>query len=618
MADSTHTLELELRTKDFASANLKRVGEEGKKAGEQIKGGMSSASGGVESFSKTFLSLDPSFKKVATAGLGAMSSINAAITTASASSENLGRAALGSATSIVAGFASGGPVGGALAAAAAGIGLLVNLFNDVDEASQKAAASAVAAAEGTARGAEAALGSMQERLARLKEETQTMLGVGPSEQQKELARIERERVRTLGEIDDKIAQAQRRYEDINKNLRENKDLTVEQRNAERVAQEQYRETIRVLREQRVLVEEIAKAGVAKANAAAAKAAEDAAAATRKQGEAQDKVLKASREALEAEARRLGLSREQLEILDLQAKYLEAVRLGSKEAAEAFKAQILALKEKQQVQQATDKASESSLDRQLDKTRKIRDEAKQAGDDRGRAKAGRAPAPAAAAAAAEGLAIEPELGLADARQARRDALRAMKRRRAAGARTAFVGGRIPGMRSGRRRGGLGAFSGLFTPEPMGIGEPLPSPDDPIPPMPLGGPLPAGAGAGAGLPGGAAGGAAGGVAPRAPGAITPSAQAATAALQAQTAALKEVASEIDAMKKAADEGKGAADEASTSSSSAADALKATAESLSGVADSMAAAATSARDLGTTVSRLQADVTRLKEAVNLRGGN
>lgn len=637
MADTTHTLELEVRTKDFASANLKRVGEEGKKAGDQIKEGMSSASGGLRGFTDNWLKLDPDFKKVASAGIGAMSSINAAIATASASSEDLGKAVLGASTSIVAGFASGGPVGGALAAAAAGVGILVNLFGDVDDAASKAASGVAKSARAMADSTNKAIEASRASLAGAEAEESALYGPTFSARTTELKKIEEERKRRTSELLGEIGKEEAKQREIVKLLeskaklsaearRENELELVASRERARQARLALDDTQKAARIRRENVDERERQAVAAADRARADAESKRAAAA-------DKVRRSQAEALRDEARRLGLSREQLQILELQQKYMDAARLGEKEAAEAFRKQIQALKEAQGIQAETGKTVETHLDRSIQKTEKLADAAgkaakalgaagkapKEAREPQARPEKG-APEARGEAAGADGEPdLFPEGSLASARQRRRDLLRLRKRQRAAGARNAFVGGRIPGMRSGRRPGGLGAFSGLFTPRPGGGAEAgdLMGPDEAgslgvgglqgvgMDGLPVPAPAPAAVGPGGGPP-------------KSPGAITPSANAAAAALEAQTSALKQVAEQIDAMKKSADEGKAAAEGAKTGSDAAASSLQDVAAGLSAVADNMAAAASSAQGLSTTVNQLKADVQRLKDAVNLRGGN
>lgn len=137
MADSKHTLEIEVKTADFASQSLENIGEEGVEAQESIDKATNKTTDSLEDQKSSMIELGDTGKKFAAIAGSAMASVGAGVSLATANMDSLAGSAAAAAGSIAAGFAAGGPVGGALAIAAAGVGALIFAFRQADEASEQ-------------------------------------------------------------------------------------------------------------------------------------------------------------------------------------------------------------------------------------------------------------------------------------------------------------------------------------------------------------------------------------------------------------------------------------------------------------------------------------------------
>ena len=502
MADSTHTLEIELRTKDFATESMKRVGEAGKQAGEQVTKSMGGADTTTRTFAERWLKLDGDFTRVARVGVGAISSINAGIATANATSDNFGKTILSAGASIASGFASGGPVGGALAATSAAIGLIVNQFDSAGEAARKLAqdmntemAPAIQRLTGSNADAISKIMALQKQYRREAEINGRVLA-GES-RNRVVEEMEYEAiVRDLNQALRDRETAAYRAEEAVKRSRTAGLPGKEEYEQFRLAGEavdQAREALRVAEQMRTerggqlaLAEQLARVEAEARNMLQEqerlKTHQQAIDWQRKQASAAmtDELVRQANEMLRLNS----LTEDQLKV-DKLVTVEEQLRLrGRKDLADALRRMIDdQLRELQQARDLT--AEEKERKKELEDYRDIMagnakemgffaegakqakehlkgaaslDLAKPIRDAAGELKklqGGRAPGRGGARFDEEGNFLG--LGLAEARQERRDALRSRKRRRAEAGRMGFGLGETSGMRTGRRAGGLGAFS-----------------------------------------------------------------------------------------------------------------------------------------------------------------
>lgn len=164
MADVKKTLEIEAVYDDLASAGIDKtaqkiesVGQKTKKAGEQ------GASGWDKFNAKALTSSDRMAKISGVAGTS-FAAVGASMSLATAKADQMGMAAAGAAGSIAAGFGSGGPVGGAVAIAAAGLGLVVNIFSRMGDEAKEAADKATKAMQNLAASVRAVRDAQRQRL----------------------------------------------------------------------------------------------------------------------------------------------------------------------------------------------------------------------------------------------------------------------------------------------------------------------------------------------------------------------------------------------------------------------------------------------------------------------
>lgn len=653
MAESTQTLEIEVRTKDFATANLQRVADAGEAAGRQIRKGTEEANTGLKSFTDRWLKLDGDFKRVASVGISAMSSINAGIATANATGENMGRTLLSAGASIAAGFAAGGPVGGALAVTSSAIGLIVSKFGEAEREAKKLGdeiynnlAPAINKAMGSGA---AAIGRVIDQSAAMARQIEIDERVAQGADRARVTR-ELEYRDTVKAVTAALAERQ------TAEYRANELLMAAQRQGRDTTREE--EQVRLAQAARMEAERAVKAieAMDSARGRANKAAEEAAAHeefNRKTIEEQN-ALKSHQQALDwarkqasaqmtdelvrqaNEMVRLSrLSEDELKV-DKLVTMEEQLRLrGRTELADALKKMVSdQLHELQQARDLTAeekrrKAELQAYEALMEENAKnmgfFANEAKKAKDHLKDAAGTNLAAPIRAAAdelkkiqttrgPGRGGATFDEagrfqgLGLAEARQERRDALRSMKRRRAEAGRMGFGLGETAGVRVGRRAGGLGAFSGLEGElTDMGVAE-QPAPFPSIAKRLAAKPKPfVRPGAGISLPIVGGGAVLPGMEPIGPELIDKT----TGNLKSMADQQKVLAEALKRQADASEGTKAGADEAAAAAGEAADAMRGTTEAMGGVVVKL-------KDLAEEVWSHKREIERLKEAANLRGGN
>lgn len=137
MAD--RTLEIVAQIRDMASSHLRRIGAEGKAAGDSVRRGLGSGAAGSEVLGASVLKAGAQFQGLRKLAGGAMAGIGAGMAAASAGTESMGQAVLRVGTSLATGFAAGGPVGLALAGAGVLIGQIVGSSQKAEEQARKVA-----------------------------------------------------------------------------------------------------------------------------------------------------------------------------------------------------------------------------------------------------------------------------------------------------------------------------------------------------------------------------------------------------------------------------------------------------------------------------------------------
>lgn len=651
MADSTHTLELEIRTKDFASDSLKRVGDAGKEAGSSVSEGLKGANDQVKSFGDRWLKLDDGFKTVAKAGVGALNAVNLGIQTANASSENMGQTMLSTASGIAMGFAAGGPVGGALAATAAAVGLIVNAFDDAEEAAKNAAREIKFGAKEidpllkSGDDSIKKILQMREAQKRNMDITTRMLNKGESREmaayEVDLAKAAAQATAAYG---DRIDAEKKAWDLYYKLKGEVGPYTAEAEAARLMAERageatgEAQKTMKALDELRAarsgelqILELLAarESDIAKtrkdkeANEARARAIAEENKQLQDQAKEMLRIAKLSEDQLavdkfatmEARLRQSGakeLADEMRALIDQRLKDLQVARDLTAEEKKR-KEELLAYKA--MVEEAgkdlgffADKAKEAKEHIKSAASTNLAAPIKEAGQEMKKLLDQQVKGRGGARFDEEGNFLG--LGLAEARQERRDALRSMKRRRAERGRMGTSLAGSVNIRSGRRAGGLGGFSAWQGGGgDMGVSENAPSALDsgitvsldeaPVSDVNL--------------------------TRRATKKKLPILDVPMPADFGLSKALTGLASGTEAMSGAAKEGAQAAETAKTNTDTAATETGRMASALEGMSSgiqelsgAMASAATAVGNMATVVNKVVADVQRLKEAANLRGGN
>lgn len=656
MADSTHTLEIELRTKDFATASLKRVGEAGKEAGDEVAKGVQSADASTKSFGQRWLKLDGDFKSVAKVGVMSMNAISAGITTANADSENMGRSLLSAATNIASGFATGGPVGGALAATAAAVGLIANQFGQADREAKTLAMSidkemapaiqrlmgagagpverAIAESRRAAREMQANRraieGEDKAKVLRELELKDAILEVNQALEERRAALTGAQEAVTRAQLtggDVEAAQAQltlaeaavkraedarRAAEDLRKIEGDRVSLAEQYARIEQQAKDMQQEQLALAAQQKALDASRKQAANAVLEDLVRQANEIV--RTSKLTEDQLKVDKLVQMSEQLRLRGYSDLAKEIEKI-IRGEWMQIMQKKNLNEAEAQR--------KKYLEDATDAIEKSNKELGFfaDQAKKAdqhlksaastnlaapikaaTDELKNANAEMLRAAKARAPGRGGAQFDEEGNFVG--LGLAEARQERRAALRTRKRRRAEAGRMGVPIGASVNLRSGRRAGGLGAFSAWQGGGgDMGVSEQPPpqemvqvsleSLEDPFLQQ-----LRAKKKATAGLV-------------QAPGADL-------SVLQGQTEAARKMAEQAKVMGEESKKTAQATDEAKVATTDAAQAAQATADAMRGVGENLGSVTVALKDLQESANETKRQVERLLEAARLRGGN
>lgn len=137
MAD--RTLEIVAQIRDMASSHLRRIGAEGKAAGDSVRKGLAGGAQGSEVLGQSVLKMGSQFQGLRKLAGGALAGVGAGMAAASAGAESMGQAVLRVGTSLATGFAAGGPVGLALAGAGVLIGEIVGSSQKAEEQARKVA-----------------------------------------------------------------------------------------------------------------------------------------------------------------------------------------------------------------------------------------------------------------------------------------------------------------------------------------------------------------------------------------------------------------------------------------------------------------------------------------------
>lgn len=554
---------------------------------------------------------------------------------------------LSAGTSILSGFASGGPVGGAIAATSAAVGLLVNAFGEAGKAAEDAANRATEnwtrSAENIRR-AQGGVVSQQEDVASRQEQARRAIAIDrqvAAGMSRDVAQAAYDEAAARQKVADALKDAEYSLAALRRSARREETFTPQEREAgllkaqqdALVAAQQRVEAARILRDQTESLLDLEKqraiwSGVAKADEEARKRQAAEAAAVEKaakdtlfqRSKAQGEMNQALREQVKTMLDSVGLTKEELD-LQKMIRDEEMLRLsGSTDLANRLREyisirylEIQALKqaaeEKKKGEAAEGKATEKTKEHK-DELTKAKDAAKGLKDALQQASQVDLASPIRAAAQAMktlrapgrgGAQFDEEgnflgLGLAAAREERRSALRTRKRRRAEFGRMGSPIEESVNLRSGRRAGGLGAFSAFEggTADGIGVREREKQTkvsasffsDQDVAQM---------------LKATAENQAAAGK----------SATAGATAAQGLNESTKALAGELQKQTSAIEAAK-------TSSSDAAASGQRAAEGLRLVSENIRAAADSLRGMADTVTQLKSDVNRLKEAARLRGGN
>ena len=138
MADTIHTLEVQASLDDKASRKLEKMGATGKKAGDTTTKSLKNTEKQAKNTSRSLTDAGQSGAKAAGIIGAGFSSVSAGITAANATAENFEESMIGAGAAVAGAFGAGGPVGGALALASIGIGLLIGKTREAGQAAKEA------------------------------------------------------------------------------------------------------------------------------------------------------------------------------------------------------------------------------------------------------------------------------------------------------------------------------------------------------------------------------------------------------------------------------------------------------------------------------------------------